>query len=178
MPGNEYEVCYLSRLRSQSIYWKALQVKAIFLDIDGVLNNRASFARDKCTLSIDPACVDQLERITKACPDAKVVLSSTWRLFQDHTDFAIAKLAERGIRIVASTPDLRGEHIRGQEIAQFKQFAHHVNIAEFPLPISRFVILDDDSDMLDWQKPFFVQTNFVDGLTRELADKAIEILAS
>lgn len=155
-------------------------MKAIFLDIDGVLNNRASLKRDCSTLSIDSACLDQLERITKACPDAKVVLSSTWRLFQDHKDFAIAKLAERGIRIVASTRDLQGIRPvfveRGEEIADFKRFAHHVNIDEFPLPISRFVILDDDSDMLDWQKPFYVQTNIDHGLTAELADKAIEIL--
>ena len=39
-----------------------------------------------------------------------------------------------------------------------------------------YVILDDDTDMLYDQKDNFIHTECVNGLTKELADKAIKIL--
>ena len=38
------------------------------------------------------------------------------------------------------------------------------------------LILDDDSDMLEWQKPYFVQTNFAEGFMQKHYEKALEIL--
>jgi HAD domain in Swiss Army Knife RNA repair proteins len=156
-------------------------MKVIFLDIDGVLNNRQSWAtasqdNDGNKFPIDSACLDQLKRITLACPEAKIVLSSTWRLWDISKEAAKRALADRGMVLAGCTPDLKEKHIRGEEIEQFRKFAHHTNIEQFPLPITRFVILDDDTDMCEWQMPFFVQTTFEHGLTPELADKAIEIL--
>ena len=39
-----------------------------------------------------------------------------------------------------------------------------------------YVILDDDSDMLYWQRNNFVHTSWKKGLTEEEAEKAITIL--
>lgn len=50
-----------------------------------------------------------------------------------------------------------------------------MNIRKF----QKYVILDDDNDMEDYQRPFFVRTNaYADGLNEERANKAIEILNS
>lgn len=49
----------------------------IFLDIDGVLN-RHVFNREAGSGTIDPKCVKQLNRILRAT-GAKIVLSSAWR---------------------------------------------------------------------------------------------------
>jgi hypothetical protein len=49
----------------------------IFLDVDGVLNTEADWARK--VYSLNPKCVDQFCRLLKSLPDPKVVLSSTWR---------------------------------------------------------------------------------------------------
>lgn len=41
----------------------------------------------------------------------------------------------------------------------------------------RYVILDDDSDMLDWQLPYFIQTDWLKwGLSDEDVEQAIHIL--
>ena len=43
--------------------------------------------------------------------------------------------------------------------------------------VTRYVILDDDTDMEEHQLPFFIKTNpYNDGLNTEVANKAIEIL--
>lgn len=40
----------------------------------------------------------------------------------------------------------------------------------------KYVILDDDSDMLEHQLPYFIKVDPYYGLTKEIADKIIEIL--
>jgi hypothetical protein len=60
-------------------------LKVIFLDVDGVLNSRGKWAGcDLANLTdsgtrIDPLAVARLKRIVDAT-DAKIVVSSTWRL--------------------------------------------------------------------------------------------------
>ena len=53
----------------------------IFLDVDGVLNSRASREASETALP-DSACLDCLKRIVKATGSA-IVLSSTWRFSAD-----------------------------------------------------------------------------------------------
>lgn len=40
----------------------------------------------------------------------------------------------------------------------------------------KYAILDDDSDMLLWQKDHFFQTSFKTGITEEIVEKVIEHL--
>lgn len=157
-------------------------MKVIFLDVDGVLNSE--FSRDKERNNFDnwmehevsEMHVNNLKKIVDAT-GAQIVLSSSWRF--DHPkatgrDFIadpLMKVLDRklkavGLDIIDVTPDLRGK-IRGAEIQDWLDRHSEVE---------RFVILDDDVDMMEEQKPFFVNTTFKNGLTEEMANKAIEIL--
>ncbi len=49
----------------------------IFLDIDGILNTEADWARK--VYSLNPACVKAFCGLLDNIPDPMIVLSSTWR---------------------------------------------------------------------------------------------------
>lgn len=157
-------------------------MKVIFLDVDGVLNSEVSREQERNNFDnwmeheVSEMHVNNLKKIVDAT-GAQIVLSSSWRF--DHPkatgrDFIVdplmkvldRKLKAVGLDIIDVTPDLRGK-IRGAEIQDWLDRHSEVE---------RFVILDDDVDMNDEQKPFFVNTTFKNGLTDELANKAIEIL--
>ena len=157
-------------------------MKVIFLDVDGVLNSEVSREQERNNFDnwmeheVSEMHVNNLKKIVDAT-GAQIVLSSSWRF--DHPkatgrDFIVdplmkvldRKLKAVGLDIIDVTPDLRGK-IRGAEIQDW--LGRHSEV-------ERFVILDDDVDMNDEQKPFFVNTTFKNGLTDELANKAIEIL--
>lgn len=151
----------------------AQQALTIFLDIDGVLNNEQAFhaaweINHKVNVYVlDEECVRRLVTLVKACtPEPQIVLSSTWRLGDRGMNTIKAKLAEYGLALHSVTPRLSGD-MRGEEIAAWLA----ANGTE-----RRFVILDDDSDMLPDQLPFFVQTATKTGLLDEHVRKATEIL--
>jgi len=148
-------------------------VKVIFLDVDGVLNYSECWSRPeskgKGTLIWDKDCIAQLNRIVKET-GAKIVLSSTWRLYQDHYNAVLYQMNIEG-EIIDKTTDLRNfdNAQRGDEIDAW--LSHHPEV-------EKFVILDDDADMKHLL-PFLIQSNFnKKGLTKKLADKAIEMLCS
>lgn len=157
-------------------------MKVIFLDVDGVLNSEFSREKERNNFDnwmeheVSEMHVNNLKKIVDAT-GAQIVLSSSWRF--DHPkatgrDFIadpLMKVLDRklkavGLDIIDVTPDLRGK-IRGVEIQDWLDRHSEVE---------RFVILDDDVDMMEEQKPFFVNTTFKNGLTEEMANKAIEIL--
>lgn len=157
-------------------------LKVIFLDVDGVLNSELSREQERNHFDnwmeheVSEMHVNNLKKIVDAT-GAQIVLSSSWRF--DHPkatgrDFIadpLMKILDRklkavGLDIIDVTPDLRGK-IRGVEIQDWLDRHSEVE---------KFVILDDDTDMTDAQKPFFVNTTFKNGLTEDLANKAIEIL--
>lgn len=92
-------------------------------------------------------------------------MSSSWR-----TDSSLGKIFEAaGIngRIYDITP-LSKERHRGLEIQKW------LNMQTEPY---NYVILDDDSDMLDKQLPYFIQTDWTRwGLSDEDVERAIYIL--
>ncbi len=70
-------------------------------------------------------------------------------------------------------------NIRGVEIREYIE--EHVRIKDYTSTayqheFTNYVILDDDSDMLLWQKDNFVQTDGQRGLTKSDVWKAINIL--
>ena len=145
-------------------------MKVLFLDVDGVLNSedyyvttppekRLSFPLGE----FDPAAVKRVNRILDET-QAKLVVSSSWRW-----NPGLKNIFEKvGINheIWGRTPSGKGRN-RGYEIQQF--------LNSHP-EVSNYVILDDDSDMLEEQKNNFVHTNTYYGLTDEDTDKAIKIL--
>ena len=113
-------------------------------------------------LGVSGGAVKRLNRITDATK-AKIVVSSTWRSDSNLQEvFTLVGIKEP---IYDVTPYMRSRH-RGSEIQEWldKQTEPY-----------RYVILDDDSDMLDCQLPYFIQTDWW-GLSDEDVEQAIHIL--
>jgi hypothetical protein len=129
-------------------------VKALFLDVDGVLNSRAWTDRNTGDLcDVDPEAV---ARVRKLCQltGAEIVLTSTWRLIP----FLTEQLHDSGLPVeYGSTPRLDAFGTRSDEIRAY--------LAEHP-EIESFAIVDDDADAgYGNLAPHFVKTNEQVGLT-------------
>lgn len=162
-------------------------MKAIFLDIDGVLNsfmepldvamphhewNPKTLNAFGIKLTIYPEMVARLNKITDAT-GAWIILSSSWRIgyLADWGDVVIA-LHNAGVKgfILGRTPHGAEFKTRGAEIeAWFDQNPNE--------KIETFVVLDD-SGKKESLTDNWVQTDHTKGLQDEDVDKAIEILNS
>ena len=167
-------------------------LKVVFLDIDGVLNSRESLRRRsklscKRIINIDeidyPAepMVSNLNKILKET-NARIVVSSTWRLLHPVFDTATEKIKSLKSNSLESIFRNCGIQARIMDITPNIKFGGHRGLdIEAWLKdnkVERYVILDDTDEFFENQKPYFVQTTFEKGLTVELADKAIGILNS
>lgn len=140
--------------------------KVIFLDIDGVLNTPSDLKNAHTLLFIDSTKVERLNRIISAT-DARLVLSSTWRRF----DYCVEYLKQH-MELVGQTPVGVKEQWSGNYTRRGKEIQAWLDT----FPIKKYIILDDDGDMLEHQLPFFIQTDTYVGLTDDHVDRAIEIL--
>lgn len=163
-------------------------MKVIFLDFDGVLNSAASFVYEtrlrkkhpQTTKKLPPVnqtlckiCTSNFIEILDAAPDAKIVISSSWReLFT--LDWLKKKLEEYGIdgtRVIDRTPSsFSGD--RGREIESWMD--------DHP-EVEKYVILDDNWIGPPYQDNDLSSTNFVKttwpvGLTLDKTFEAIKIL--
>lgn len=149
-------------------------MKVLFLDIDGVLNNRCSFRDWRLKGFYESHClgshlIERLNRIIDAT-NCKVVITSTWRCnrrkfpdlkaFEDLLTFFGCRL-----EVVGFTPRLPRE-FRGDEIQAWLD--DHYGIESM-------VILDDDSDM-GHLMPYLVKTSMRTGLTSDCVRQAIDLL--
>ena len=157
-------------------------IKIIFLDIDGVLNNKIMHdfpdrIKTVCSHSMDKRCIELLNKLTDET-GAKIVISSSLRLGKT-VDKLKEEMALFGITgpIIDKTPNINGVGIyRGNEIARWI-----LNNADSVLNcpyynFKRYVIIDDDSDMLLWQSNNFVQTDHFAGMTDRTFHHAKKIL--
>lgn len=134
----------------------------VFLDIDGVLNSANFFSqdniypRDNRRSQLDPQAIKYLNEIA----DWNFVLSSTWRKFyeRDEMNKLLNDMGFKGT-IIDYTPDLNWKgSLRGNEI--------RVWMNENGLRDStKYIIFDDDSDMLLWQKDNFIHIDGHFGLS-------------
>lgn len=146
--------------------------RVLFLDFDGVLNAHYGWERDDPETStyVTHECVAELSRVLGACQDVMVCISSTWRRFYT-IDFLRKFLADfeiPGHRVVSRTPMRMSEGPRGNEIQNW--------LNDHPF-VKRFVIVDDDADMLHLL-PKLVRTDAKVGLTTEKAKEIIERFGS
>lgn len=157
--------------------------KIIFADVDGVLNHEDTPDRCGMYIGIADEKVKLLKKIVDAT-DAKIVLSSTWRLginnqghrLEHHAEYLKEKLAKYGLEIYDKTELLtRNGGCRGKEI--------HEWLTRHP-EVDQWVVLDDewfiDFNMYDIPR-HHVQTYFYTirgegGLTEEGVEQAIKIL--
>ena len=159
-------------------------MKVIFLDIDGVLNSQRSFAalqhREKrfktsskdntlqyfykiTMMTLDKVAVGLINRVVSET-DAKIVLSSTHR--KHFNNPATGEYCMADIQIYLKALGIKGEVIgctpitnkgfRGEEIKMW--------LGEHP-EVTKYAIIDDDSDMLEEQHDFFVHTDGADGIS-------------
>ena len=152
-------------------------MKIIFLDIDGVLNCHQTFRNKKSTYEynelddIDPENVKHLNKILSET-NANIVISSSWRLHKNihELKFLAEQVNVDPLRIIDKTPDLsKVSYERGYEIQ--KWLDGHKDI-------EKFVILDDDEDMLHLKKFLIKTSSSTGGLTEEKANDAIKLLNS
>lgn len=142
----------------------------IFLDIDGVLNSdiwyesiKGKVKFEKEHSHFDPKAVNMLNDLCKKT-NSKVVISSTWRIGKTIEELQ-QLLNEVGgnFEIIGKTGRCCSG-IRGVEIRNWLN-------DNSELPISNYVILDDDSDMLLWQQKHFFQCDRYVGLTKTVCYK-------
>lgn len=171
-------------------------MKIIFLDIDGVLNHQRFFkerfdARKQDKLlekkdgklvkkseidfyaeEIDPESVENLNELIENT-GAKVVISSTWRLGKGIEELQ-AILEKKGFKgeIIGKTPVGCGCCQRGNEIHQWLEDNRDI-VGESS---HDYIILDDDSDMLYWQRNNFINVDQYVGLTPKQVYKATRFL--
>jgi len=154
-------------------------MKIIFLDVDGVLNSKTFLesrtSRNKHRTPKDHLDPQQVKRLQKIVDNtgAKIVVSSTWRygtMFRELLD-ALKHHGFTGEIIGRTKTDSCSDCLRGNQILRWVR-DHVKDYHRF----GDYVILDDDSDMLYWQKDNFVHTSWETGLTDKDVDLAINIL--
>lgn len=160
-------------------------MKIIFLDIDGVLNHEAFYKErfdkryEEGAISyphseIDPKSVENLNKLIEET-GAKVVISSTWR----HSGLEYCKevLEFHGFKgeIIDITPSSKcGMCKRGNEIN--KWIEDNTALVGPRYKFTEYVILDDDSDMLYWQRNNFLLVDRFVGLTMGAVFQAKKII--
>lgn len=165
-------------------------MKAIFLDIDGVLNYTQWYVSDRNPGNlngqegdIDPMCVERVLRIVNET-GAKVVISSDWRISWEGTLMRLERMGLTRDIVIDKTPELIWtkigrrnymlmddnddyEYSRGREIDMW--------LEKHP-ECTNFVILDDRIDFTEDQQPHFVHINSMYGITDDNTNIAIMIL--
>lgn len=145
-------------------------MKVIFLDIDGVLNSVDSMIAFHGWLS--KGTIEQMEDrldsvsiglLRKLCNivNAKIVISSTWRMGRTEQDFIeiFARHGWKDFPVIGKTPIGSqlfevGSLTRGHEIRYW--------LSEHP-EVTEYIIIDDDGDMLEDQMRYFVHVSNING---------------
>lgn len=135
-------------------------MKVLFLDIDGVVNCKNTMQRHRGFIGIDPYMAFLVGKI-QLDTDCQIVLSSTWRLNEENR----GEVRRQVVDFIDCTPSLHGDNryngLRGEEIK---------NWLDRNPQVTRYAILDDDSDMLAEQIPNFFKTTWDEGISKEIAE--------
>ena len=179
--------------------------KIIFLDVDGVLNCMPDNHRqvwpdfmggaDERAFGLNPELILNLKNLLDRT-DAKIVVSSSWRHFDDYEPFAhgvywrdvLAKRLGRKAEdiFIGSTPSCSDPYmllhgvseyaVRGKEINTWMK--ENENKFGKPYEDYNFCIIDDEvTDILRvFKSKYVVHTNYKTGLTSQDVDQAFHIL--
>jgi len=168
----------------------------IFLDVDGVLNNKKYLLAHKDDDgTIDPENIELLAKLAHEF-NCHIILSSSWKngfkenlepkyktiqLF-DKTEIPsrcqrlLNSFKEYNLKLEGLTPNV----VTPQDITWSRPFEIQKYIRTNLKENDNFVILDDDDDicnsMLKMFPNHFIQTNFETGFNLEHYDKAVKIL--
>lgn len=141
-------------------------MKIVFLDVDGVLNTPKLIKKFGFDF-IDDILVALVARIVRET-DAKIVLSSTWRIQDKDKNLVVQSLAKHNLELHDSTPVIErpGGWVRRHEEIQ-AWLNKNTNV-------QKFAIIDDFDDA-NIEGSFF-QTDENIGLTVQIAEQIIEHL--
>ena len=137
-------------------------MKVLFLDCDGVINCAKTFTKDMDAFFPVDKYMSFLVGKIQMDTNCEIVLSSSWRHHQRSVDL----ISKRLFKLLDITGD-SDDGFRGKEIKTWLD-AHP--------EVTRYAILDDDSDMLPEQLPNFFKTSWQEGITDEIAKKVTEHL--
>ena len=153
-------------------------MKVIFLDIDGVLVTRNSvkyqyqYFPDDTSVRFDDGAVNNLNKLIRLTK-AKIVISSTWRLFHSLEDLRNIFKKQGIVGTIISTTSIDKAPVeidipRGQKITAW--------LVEHP-EVEKYVIIDDDvqADCIQFLPNNCVETSYKLGFSPE--DRFNEALA-
>ena len=166
--------------------------KIIFLDFDGVLNTeyyqnylmyQGKPWRDEYGALFDPKCVRWLKRIIDET-EADIVIESSWKYLGLVAMQELWEERDLPGKVIGITDSYASDkwllnanlddidpamgHCKGMEIASW--------LADNTKNDVNYVIIDDEYVCLESQLPHFILTNPYDGITRDIADRAIALL--
>ena len=153
-------------------------MKVLFLDFDGVINaHHATPEMWRGMLGLSPRLAALVCGIV-AQTGCKIVLSSSWRHSDDWMEAARDQAGLDLNDFISVTPDRRGLTSRGTEIKEWlDERARMAAMDSSVEAVTHYAILDDNSDMLEEQKPHFFQTQWNVGITQEIAQRVIAHLS-
>jgi hypothetical protein len=134
-------------------------MKVIFLDIDGVLNCKATRNPRNLPYVVDPKLLRRFKRLLDRT-GAKVVLTSTWR----YDPAGLFSARRIGLPFIDVVPDMPKRPRRDEVLAWLKRHPR----------VTRYAILDDEDDELD-ELPLF-QPSAATGLTQKIANGVADYL--
>ena len=169
----------------------------LFLDIDGVLNtiHYSNYLIDNDEEEVDedgalfdPEAVNNLACIIEKVPDVKIVISSTWRLKGWEWMLRLWKKRELPGEIYSFTPildmvcfvdivsDINSKSVypygtKGLEINEWLRLYACRDYQSY-----KYVIIDDDNNLLAMQREHAIYTNPYHGITKEDVVKTLELL--
>jgi hypothetical protein len=158
-------------------------MKILFLDIDGVLNScqdSVFFRRSGGDYGkkFSPLACSNVQFLLDSEPLLRIVISSSWCIPHKLEELK-SILTTNGIdveKVIGITPidgyellesQSRGSQIKGWLTSQ---------LLKTDFVVTDYVILDDDSDMLTEQEPYFVKTSIMNGFIFSEALQAARIL--
>lgn len=156
----------------------------LFLDIDGVLNTgrysdylieNGLCETDADGYLFDPEAVQNLEHIIEAT-DAKIIITSTWRLDGDMQ--VLWRNRNLAGEVIGVTPTLLREKGVGKFRCWFGDRGMEVEawLKDNAIDPYKYAILDDEDDYLPHQAEHLILTEPMTGITKDVAEKVISLL--
>lgn len=142
-------------------------MKVVFLDIDGVLSKYGT--KGNAGTNLSKPLMRNLSFLVKTAK-AKIVLSSSWRMFPECRFKLDRALRYKGLKIASCTPVIDGGDIKTRQLEIEQWLREHKEV-------THYVVLDDIPDY--FSKPLsdhLVACDPEAGLTDDKAAAALEIL--
>jgi hypothetical protein len=157
--------------------------KYVFLDIDGVMvSDFGDYDLAEKHHNFNLMAVENLNYIVEKT-NALIIISSCWRFHYCNNLKGLQDLFEQyqfqyANRIIDITPKIRynDEYDFKMTVPRGCEIECWIRQNTKSIDQYRYVIIDDDGDMMLWQAKNFIQTETEKGLTFKLANDAIKIL--